>query len=254
MVAGSFWSDIGALRASAFAKPCRVVVMVRVREPFSWYCSFYDWAVRPRQRTGDARWGRNFTDWLSPNMQARYLLHGTRGVSSEWADDIAAKPAPNAARTLSPAAWSALVQNLRTRVDVVAPLERIDDALDVALHLAGFLATRQYTRIAPLPVHGPWERQPQRNKHVRAARAFCGAVGGCRAAVRAVAPDDHRLYSLARTLFKELWSRHATAIGAPGGRVARGAGGGHGGGAARRGRGRLHATPAVEAARGGRSR
>ena len=52
MVAGTFWADLAALRMSAFARACRVVVVVRVREPFAWYVSFFDWAVRPRARTG----------------------------------------------------------------------------------------------------------------------------------------------------------------------------------------------------------
>ena len=108
MVAGSFWSDLATLRSGSFAHVCRVVVMVRVREPYSWYRSFYDWAARPRQRTGDARWGENFTDWVPPNMQSRYLLHGADGRASEWADELAAKAAPGTSRRLSAAKWATL--------------------------------------------------------------------------------------------------------------------------------------------------
>ena len=210
MVAASFWSDLDRLRASAFATPCRVVVMVRVREPFSWYCSFYDWAVRPRQRTGDARWGMNFTDWLPYNMQARYLLHGTSGTPSEWAGDMAAKRLPGAPHRLSPARWAELMHNLRARVDILAPLERLDDALKVAFRLAGFLTTLHYQRIAPSPVRGPWDRLPHGNKHVQSAKDFCLANRGCRAAVRAAAADDHRLYHFAVRHFDVLWSQHAS--------------------------------------------
>ena len=104
IVAPSFWSDLAALRLTHFAARCPVVVseirgirtpslppssqasagapdgigglgvriplatVVRVREPYSWYRSFYDWGVLGRQRGGDATYGANFTDWLPRNV------------------------------------------------------------------------------------------------------------------------------------------------------------------------------------------
>ena len=161
MVAATFWKDIVALRASPFARTCHVVVMVRVREPFAWYRSFFDWAVAPRQRTGNAKWGANFTDWLPYNMQARYLLHGA-GTPSEWADDLAAKALPGARRRLSDARWDELERYLRS-VDVVAPLERLDDSLALAMYLSGFLLTLAYDRISPAPVRSLCGQQPRHN-------------------------------------------------------------------------------------------
>ena len=106
MVGPHFWRDIFRIKASAFAIRCRVVVFLRVREPLSWYKSYYNWAVYTRQQRGDIEsWGANFTDWLPPNMQCRFLLHGTFGQGSEWAGAVATTR-PAAPRHLSPKRWS----------------------------------------------------------------------------------------------------------------------------------------------------
>ena len=94
MVNEDFWTDLAALRASSFITAphmrCALVVVVRVREPLSWYRSYFNWAVLSRQRTGHVKaWGANFTDWLPPNMQSRFMLHGTFGRGSEWAVEMA---------------------------------------------------------------------------------------------------------------------------------------------------------------------
>ena len=229
MVAGSFWTDLAALRATAFAqRACRVVVMVRVREPYSWYKSFYDWAVRPRQRTGEARWGQNFTDWLPYNMQSRYLLHGTRGQPSEWADDLASRALPNAPTRLGDERWQELTVALDRSVDVLAPLERLDDALALLLLRSGgvggvgsggvgggLLSSLAYTTTRPHPVRGPWERRPQMNAGVQSAVDFCEADetahARCVAAVRAHAADDYRLHALATARFDAQWRSEGAA-------------------------------------------
>ena len=216
MVAGSFWSDLATLRSGSFAHVCRVVVMVRVREPYSWYRSFYDWAARPRQRTGDARWGENFTDWVPPNMQSRYLLHGADGRASEWADELAAKAAPGTSRRLSAAKWATLTGWLARCVDVLAPLERFDDALALLLVRSGLLlSTLAYTRAVPRPVNGPWDRQQHRTARVLSAREFCEADAntrrGCAEAVRVNAPDDFRLHELATRRFAAQWQLEGAA-------------------------------------------
>lgn len=220
IVGGSFWAELAWLRASVFARQCRVVVMLRVREPLAWYRSFYDWAVRPRQRTGDARWGANFTDWLPPNMQSRYLLHGSAGQPSELAAELAAKPDAGAPRRLSAARWAELDGYMRA-ADVVAPLERLDDSLALAAHLAGFLSTVAYQRTAPAPVRGPWDAKAVwrgSGKAVPNAADFCDADAGvaraCVAAVNAVAGDDHRLHALATSLFVAQWEKHGDAAAA----------------------------------------
>lgn len=218
-VGGSFWADIATLRsASAFIRSCPVVVMLRVREPFSWYRSYYDWAVLARQRTEDPQvWGANFTDWLPPNMQCRFLLHGTRGQSSEWANTMATKPAQAAHhQTIGAKRWADL-ERVVAAADIVAPLDRLDDAMRAALVLTGgFLTTASYTSIKPPERHGPWDRLPRRAR-VQRADVFCSpgeARRRCIAAVQEVAPDDFRLYSLAVRRFAALWKEVGIAAGA----------------------------------------
>ena len=216
MVNGDFWSDIAAIRASHFVVSphlkCTLVVVVRVREPLSWYRSYYDWAVLSRQRTGHVKvWGANFTDWLPPNMQCRFLLHGAFGQGSEWAAEMA-KASRGMPRQLSAERWDALERFVRS-ADVAAPLDRLDDSLRLVRHMSGFLNTTKYVTTKPQPMHGPWERLPRLAKVESAAR-FCDNAGvDCAAAVRAAAPDDHRLYTLVTRLFEASWRRHLDQIG-----------------------------------------
>ena len=108
MVGGSFWSVLSSLRQSQFAARCTMLVMLRVREPLSWYRSYYDWAVLSRQKTGDSvQWGTNFTDWLPSNMQSRFLLHGTRATSRHsgrprWREGGAAAYLKSCSRSAGP--------------------------------------------------------------------------------------------------------------------------------------------------------
>lgn len=202
MVGGSFWAELALLRTTRFARRCNIVVMLRVREPLSWYRSYFDWAVLSRQKTGNApQWGVNFTDWLPANMQARFLLHGTRGQPSEWAPEVARRRSGPA---IGPDRWAELEANVRA-ADVVAPLERLDESLRLAIALSGFLATPQYVTSKPQVMHGPWERLPKVTRVLPAAE-FCARDGAeCAAAVRAAAPADHRLYDLAQALFAQQW-------------------------------------------------
>ena len=52
-------------------------------------------------------WGANFTDWLPPNMQSRFMLHGTFGRGSEWAVEMA-KTSRWVAPRLTTQRWEAL--------------------------------------------------------------------------------------------------------------------------------------------------
>jgi len=166
-----------------------VTVVLRVREPLSWYRSYYDWAVLGRQRGGEARqqWGANFTDWLPPNLQSALLF--LPGYSAQHAVRTSA-PRPSRWRRIS----AALAQ-----VDVLAPLERLDEAAAVVMHKAGFLQPTGYERFAPGPTSGAWSRR-KAQLPVQASGDFCAAgprLRACEAAVLAAAPDDHRLYQLA---------------------------------------------------------
>ena len=211
MVNEDFWTDLAALRASSFITAphmrCALVVVVRVREPLSWYRSYFNWAVLSRQRTGHVKaWGANFTDWLPPNMQSRFMLHGTFGRGSEWAVEMA-KTSRWVAPRLTTQRWEALERIVRS-ADVAAPLDRLDDSLRLVRHHSGFLNSTDYVTLKPAPMHGPWERLPKLMQ-VDTAEQFCARRGvDCSAAVRAAAPDDHRLYELVMKLFDAQWRAH----------------------------------------------
>lgn len=207
MVGETFWADLHAVHASPYAVTCRVIVFIRVREPLSWYKSYYSWAVFSRQQRGQLEeWGANFTDWLPPNMQCRFLLHGTNGQGSEWAGDMA-KARRTWPQHLTATRWRQLERNVRA-ADVLAPLDRLDESLALVRHLSGILRTSTYKTTVPQPMHGPWERQPK-TWHVEKVRDFCMRVD-CAEAVRRRAPDDHRLYELTTELFDEQWRTHCS--------------------------------------------
>ena len=231
VVARSFWAEAERLHESLFAKHCRVVVMLRVREPLSWYRSFYDWAILPRQRGGDTRFGANFTDWLPSNLQSSVLLSAT---SSRMAVQLASRPSDRGGpRPLGKASWNRLMRMMRT-ADIVAPLERwapatrhrdpscllatpprhaaslvclvasLDESLVLLRRLSGFLETSSYRYMKPPPMGGKWYRVVPQRPIQRAADLCAGADGHarCDAAVREAAPDDFRLHAKAVSLFK----------------------------------------------------
>lgn len=207
MVGPSFWADLHAMRALPYAVRCPVVLLIRVREPLSWYQSYYNWAVFSRQERGDtATWGANFTDWLPPNMQCRFLLHGTHGQASEWASEMA-MARRTWPRRLSDERWRELERLVRT-ADVLAPLDRLDESIALLRRISVVLGTSEYATHIPTPMHGPWERKPK-VWPVERPRDFCERVD-CAGAVRKAAPDDHRLYELATATFHAQWHRHCS--------------------------------------------
>jgi hypothetical protein len=60
---------------------------------------------------------------------------------------------------------------------------------------------------SPQVMHGEWERRPKIARVLRAHRFCALPTAACAAAVRAVAPIDHRLYDLAKELFDAQWRR-----------------------------------------------
>ena len=199
VVAHSFWEDVVTLQRSEFAARCRVLVMLRVREPFSWYRSFYDWAILPRQRGGDDRFGANFTDWLPSNLQSSVLLSAT---SQRMAVQLARRPPDGEARTLGTVGWARLMRMVRT-ADIVAPLELFDESLVMLRRRSGFLSTATYRMVHPPQMRGPWSKKPQRP--VESAATLCAGAAAeshCRRAVRDVAPADVRLHATATKLFE----------------------------------------------------
>ena len=175
MVGGSFWSVLSSLRQSQFAARCTMLVMLRVREPLSWYRSYYDWAVLSRQKTGDSvQWGTNFTDWLPSNMQSRFLLHGTRNQPSQWAPEMARRRSGGLPQKLLEKRWAEIEKIVRS-ADVVSPLERLDDALALVVKRSGFLRTAEYVSTRPSDMRGRGSARRRLQKWC-APRTFAGGL------------------------------------------------------------------------------
>jgi hypothetical protein len=202
IVSATFWPEVTALRSR-----CTTTVMVRVRQPLAWYRSYYSWAVLGKQRGGEMGYGVNFTHWLPNNLQSRMLLFGDAAGVRRWEQkqvDLRPRVPSTRSARLSPPQQSGLRRILRA-ADIVAPLERLDEALVLLNRLAGGWLDTRYERERPGPTHGPWEaRRPQRR--VDDVGSFC-APGererACQRAVEEVAPDDHELYATASARFEQ---------------------------------------------------
>lgn len=222
VVRRSFWHDLAMLRAFASERSCTTLVAVRVREPFSWYSSFYEWAIRARQEEGDPRWGDNFTDWLPHNLQSKMLLWG-RDANENPADDdpgigIRTHGIGNRYGWLKPRAGASVrlaadhrsqLDHLMRHVDIAAPMESFDETVALISCTSGFLSSASYERTSPAPVGGYWTKQRQRP--VSKAADLCAGEreAQCREAVRRAAPDDFELYGRVKASFEKL-RRQAT--------------------------------------------
>jgi len=206
-VSGEFWRELNQLRMIPYALRCQVRAIVRVREPLSWYISFFDWAIATRQRHGVTKYGRNFTDWLPPNLQARFLLTGSAeadtSVGSRMPAAGASKPEMTTPRRLSTSQWARLRWIVAT-ADVAAPLERLDEALVLLGMKVPFLATTAYRRHSPSSTRGDWMRKPIIPDAPLSAADTCAGTRRtlCEEAVRFAAPDDADLYKLVVETFE----------------------------------------------------
>lgn len=204
VVGPQFWMQVAQMRTHS-----RVVAFVRVREPYGWYMSYYAWNVIGRQRGGAARYGDNFSHWLqgAPNLQSRMILLGSPygyGAQQMLGERL---PAGSPVR-LSSAQQRSLHAIVRS-AELVAPLDRLDEALVVLQRLFPSLKFTAYRRMVPSANRGPWNKQPQRR--VPSGNEVCAPPDGlaaCRDAVARVAPDDFDLYRLVSERFERLLLSH----------------------------------------------
>ena len=59
---------------------CRVVLFTRIREPTSFYISFYRWTVWWRQQQNSTHFGRDLLQWAPPNLQSAIFLDPVRAT------------------------------------------------------------------------------------------------------------------------------------------------------------------------------
>lgn len=211
--------DLLRLRAHYAARrlPTRVVLSARVRNPLSYYLSFYRWRVAGMQRAGNVirlspsrsvvnPLGSTFLEWAPPNLQSTGLLHGDvelfAGLKGGGFPGVrnrteGRRPHPyyTAHARYGRADHLALLERL-SHFDVVAPLEAFDEALLLVADATSLppLQPEEHRAVAPDP-HGM-----PRGARLRDAD-LCPDMAACRAHVAAIAPWDLKLYRHVRRAF-----------------------------------------------------
>lgn len=212
--------DLLALR-SHFARlsvPVRVVLTTRVREPLSYYISFYRWRVAGMQRHGGVirlsstrsvvqPLGTTFLDWAPPNLQSIGLLHGDVELfaglkAGGWPGVRNAtqgrRPHPYWVQhqRFGREDYRELLESLR-HYDVVAPLEAFDEHLLLISAATGFppLSSEEHKAVVPDPqgMHGVRLKDHD----------VCPDLVACRAHIARIAPWDVKLHRQVSAAFAE---------------------------------------------------
>lgn len=200
--------SIAKLRAAARAPPgsnypgCTVLLTTRVREPLSFYLSYFKWDIAGRQaKDGAAVYGRSFLEWSPTDLQSNALWNA---YSTEFASRFYDNRYPNRFRQslrMSNRTFSKLVDALDL-FDVVGTVEDFDASLLLTNdllgggQLGGGLGRLQYKRTQPVHRHRKANLPPITNEEV------CPDMAACAAHVRRIAPLDHVLYARYASAFK----------------------------------------------------
>ena len=199
-----------------WAVPLRVVLTVRVREPLSYYISFYRWRVAGLQRGGNMirlsptrslhqPLGSDFLGWAPPNLQSIGLLHGDIELfaglkAGGWpgVHNGSRRPHPywSAHHAFGEAHYKQLLAVL-SHYDVVSPLEAFDQHLLLIAQATGLqpLQAAEHTRVVP----GAQGMQGVRLGDLQ----VCPDMAKCRAHVEAIAPYDYQLYRHVQQAFTQ---------------------------------------------------
>ena len=183
--------------------PLRVVLTTRVREPLSYYISFYRWRVAGMQRHGNVirlsstrsvvqPLGSSFLEWAPPNLQSIGLLHGDVELfaglkAGGWpgVHDAATRRKPHPYweehQRFTREDYRRLLATLR-HYDVVAPLEAFDEHLLLISDATGFppLSSEEHKAVVPDPqgMHGLRLKDHD----------VCPDLDACRAHIARIAP------------------------------------------------------------------
>ena len=157
---------------------------LRVREPLSYYISFYVWGIQ-KMRSEKAVLGDNFVRWVNetPNLQSSVLLH-----PSATQEAIRWPYTPVGRSRLFVQENDGVLERLREMlrlIDVVAPLERFDAMLLVVAELLG-LRHVQHARIDPMCQTGRPARA--RLDIAQSCDSFADTAERCKLQVKACAP------------------------------------------------------------------
>lgn len=207
---------LAALRERLRARGCALTLVTRVREPLSFYHSFYHWTVMGRQlramkceadkaagrpctfKTKGSiwRWGRNFSDFVRayPDLQSHLLFNASESICGEdpgpdWTHRYAfCNPRAFGARFGS--AEQAKLFSALDQLDVVGSTEDFDLHLLHVQRLSG-LPDVAYVRKAPKVRATKDEVEPVGF----GAPMVCPDRARCAELVRAAAPRDHELWA-----------------------------------------------------------
>ena len=177
--------QLRSLRATYHALDidCRVVLVTRVREPLSFYISYFKWAAAWRQKKEPATFGRNFTEWAPPNLQSALMLNS---MDHMWAEKgIGHKRRREAFDGFDAHAWQRL-HDLLLHFDIVGTTERFDETLLLTAGMTGLQHLRYHVN------------SPTRNskwKRGVADAEVCPDLDACRRHVERIAPYDVQLYA-----------------------------------------------------------
>jgi len=209
---------------------CKLMRTLRVRDPLSYYLSFYLWQPGAKPRRDPQRLGaEGFLRWANatPNLQASTLL---RVASTDYAANMPevrclskqgkVKTAEDCSRSnplissdMIDLPWKRVGDVLR-HIDLAVPLERFDESLLLIADALG-LKHIQYARIDPECDRGRPQRVAlddeaqcsdfsRRVTHCGGRRKACAPehVTACEEVIRRVAPLDRRLYDSVRSKFE----------------------------------------------------
>ena len=209
----------------------KVVMTLRLREPFSHYVSYYLWTVVERQHRRPDRFGSSFEQWARsvPNLQTELLLSSKAAFTASYApvgnkDLVAWKR--NWDNPEIAAQRRSLAVRMASGFDVLGTTERFDETTllvaqalnwstadaaqapskrDAAPQPSDSCMTHKRGYLAGLRNLGPWpwwcrvlgrdKAAEQRRVHLR----VCPNQTACALLIRQIAPVDHELYALAKT-------------------------------------------------------
>ena len=193
---------------------CRVVLVTRLREPLSFYVSFYRWTVNWRQQRNASQFGRTMLEWAPINLQSSMLLNP---LDATWAEFVGVHSAEARTRRkiysqfdgpggpypgVSGAKRRADLRRVLASFDLVGLVERFDETMLLLTDLTG-IQRLLYTRMVPGTTNPNYE-QPSREQ-------VCPDMQLCRQRVREVAPIDHEIYAAAAANFEQ----RVQSLGAP---------------------------------------
>eukprot|EP00966_Prymnesium_polylepis_P172772 3995760-Prymnesium_polylepis.1 len=182
---------------------CRVVLLTRLRQPLSFYISFFRWTVYWRQLLNASEFGATMLEWAPRNLQSAIFL---RPLDATWAEYVGVHTAHGRDKRRAfdqfdgpqGATQRAELRRQLRAFDLVGLLERFDETLILLAEMAG-LQRLLYRPEAP---HSTGRRAMRALQP--SVASTCPDWGACTARVRAVAPMDHAIYAEAEARFDRL--------------------------------------------------